>query len=176
MVRQMVGDEVPLAFCGGNPDGGLGTNVEAIMDAIDAPGRKRASRSSSISAGPRPTARWRSRCWRAGAQQVVVCNAPIVEGAVMAATEAVRRRSLEQVKAVAEELVCRLMSRPDDDWTGYAGNFRERGRSRVTAVHAVGLHARPRSSSPSSPRRFQAQVDRASPTTGRGSMPRASSR
>ena len=25
MVRQMVGDEVPLAWCGGNPDGGLGT-------------------------------------------------------------------------------------------------------------------------------------------------------
>ena len=35
MVRQMVGDEVPLAFCGGNPDGGLGTDVESIMEAID---------------------------------------------------------------------------------------------------------------------------------------------
>ena len=27
MVRQMVGSEVKVAFCGGNPDGGLGTNV-----------------------------------------------------------------------------------------------------------------------------------------------------
>jgi PTS hybrid protein len=35
MVRQMVGDEVPLAWCGGNPEGGLGTNVQAIMAAID---------------------------------------------------------------------------------------------------------------------------------------------
>ena len=35
MVRQMVGDEVPLAWCGGNGHGGLGTNVEAIMGAID---------------------------------------------------------------------------------------------------------------------------------------------
>ena len=35
MVRQMVGDEVPLAWCGGNPEGGLGTSVEAIMQAID---------------------------------------------------------------------------------------------------------------------------------------------
>ena len=34
MVLQMVGDEVPLAWCGGNPDGGLGTSVEAIMEAI----------------------------------------------------------------------------------------------------------------------------------------------
>ncbi len=35
---------------------------------------------------------------------VVVCNAPIVEGAVMAATEAAGGSSLEQVRAVAEEL------------------------------------------------------------------------
>ena len=35
MVRQMVGEEVPLAWCGGNPDGGLGTQVGAIMEAID---------------------------------------------------------------------------------------------------------------------------------------------
>jgi dihydroxyacetone kinase DhaKLM complex PTS-EIIA-like component DhaM len=35
---------------------------------------------------------------------VVVCNAPIVEGAVMAATEAASGSTLEQVRAVAEEL------------------------------------------------------------------------
>ena len=68
MVRQMVGDEVPLACCGGNPDGGLGTSVEAIMKAIDQAWSERASRSWSISAAPRPTARWRSRCSRAERQ------------------------------------------------------------------------------------------------------------
>ena len=36
MVRQMVGKDVPLGFCGGNPDGGLGTSVEKILAAIDA--------------------------------------------------------------------------------------------------------------------------------------------
>jgi dihydroxyacetone kinase DhaKLM complex PTS-EIIA-like component DhaM len=35
---------------------------------------------------------------------VVVCNAPIVEGAVMAATEAAGGASLERVCAAAEEL------------------------------------------------------------------------
>ena len=35
MVRQMVGEEVRVAFCGGNPDGGLGTDVAAIMAAIE---------------------------------------------------------------------------------------------------------------------------------------------
>ena len=90
MVRQMVGDEVPLAPCGGNPDGGLGTSVEAIMAAIDAGlVGQGASPCWSISAAPRPTARWRSRCCRRERRdRVVICNAPIVEGAVMAATEA----------------------------------------------------------------------------------------
>ena len=35
MVRQMVGDAVPLAYTGGNAIGGLGTDVAAIMAAID---------------------------------------------------------------------------------------------------------------------------------------------
>src|SRR4051794_41951769 len=34
MVEQMVGHEVPLAWCGGDPGGGLGTSVEAIIAAI----------------------------------------------------------------------------------------------------------------------------------------------
>ena len=34
MVRQMVGEDVPLAWTGGNPAGGLGTSFEAITDAI----------------------------------------------------------------------------------------------------------------------------------------------
>ena len=32
MVEQMVGHEVPLGWCGGDPGGGLGTSVEAIME------------------------------------------------------------------------------------------------------------------------------------------------
>ena len=34
MVRQMVGDSVPLAWTGGNPEGGLGTDVASIIEAI----------------------------------------------------------------------------------------------------------------------------------------------
>ena len=34
MVRQMVGNAVPLAWTGGNPDGGLGTDVAAILESI----------------------------------------------------------------------------------------------------------------------------------------------
>ena len=34
MVRQMVGHEVPIAHSGGNPAGGLGTDVASILAAI----------------------------------------------------------------------------------------------------------------------------------------------
>jgi phosphoenolpyruvate---glycerone phosphotransferase subunit DhaM len=105
MVRQMVGEEVPLAWCGGDPGGGLGTNVEAIMAAIDAAWSDRgvailvdlggAETNSEMAVELQPPERQR---------KIVVCNAPIVEGAVMAATEASGGASLEDVQRTAEEL------------------------------------------------------------------------
>jgi PTS hybrid protein len=105
MVREMVGDEVPLAFCGGNPEGGLGTDVAAIKAAIervytpagvailvDVGG---AETNSEMAIELLPEA------WR---ENVVICNAPIVEGAVIAATEAAGGSPLAEVRAVAEEL------------------------------------------------------------------------
>ena len=35
MVRQMVGDDVPCAWTGGNPAGGLGTDARRIRRAIE---------------------------------------------------------------------------------------------------------------------------------------------
>jgi len=105
MVEQMVGHEVPLGWCGGDPDGGLGTNVEAIMAAIDKAWSEKgvailvdlggAETNSEMAIEMMPEAR-RGR--------VVVCNAPVVEGAVMAATEAASGASLEVVRRTAEEL------------------------------------------------------------------------
>jgi PTS hybrid protein len=105
MVRQMVGDEIPLAWCGGNPDGGLGTNVESIMKAIDQAWSDKgvailvdlggAETNSEMAIELQPEGR-RGR--------IVICNAPIVEGAVMAATEASGGATLDEVKRTAEEL------------------------------------------------------------------------
>ena len=104
MVRQMVGDEVPLSHCGGDPEGGLGTSVEAIMRAIDSAwsplgvavlvdlGGAETNSEMAIEMLPEEK---RGR--------VVICNAPIVEGAVMAATEASGGSSLEEVRRTAEE-------------------------------------------------------------------------
>lgn len=105
MVRQMVGEDVPLAWCGGAPDGGLGTSVEAIMAAIDAAWSEAgvavlvdlggAQTNSEMAIELLPEER-RNR--------VVVCDAPVVEGAVMAGTEASAGSTLEHVRRTAEEL------------------------------------------------------------------------
>jgi len=105
MVRQMVGDSVPLAHAGGNPDGGLGTSVEVIMAAIDRAWSEAgvailvdlggAESNSEMAIEFQPAVR-RNR--------IVVCNAPLVEGAVIAATESSGGSSLADVKRTAEEL------------------------------------------------------------------------
>jgi PTS hybrid protein len=105
MVRQMVGDDVPLAWCGGNPEGGLGTSVEAILGAID-----RAWSDAGVAilvdlGGAETNSEMAVEMLdisRSG--KVAICNAPVVEGAVMAATEASGGASLAEVRATAEEL------------------------------------------------------------------------
>ena len=105
MVRQMVGDEVKLAWCGGDPAGGLGTSVEAIIAAIenawtdkgvailvDLGGAETNSEMAiEIIGEPR-------------SEKIRICNAPVVEGAVMAATEASGGALLGAVVATADEL------------------------------------------------------------------------
>jgi dihydroxyacetone kinase phosphotransfer subunit len=105
MVRQMVGDEVPLAWCGGNPEGGLGTSVEAIMRAIDRAWSDKGVAVLVDLGGAETNSEMAIEMLDDGrATKVFVCNAPIVEGAVMAATEASGGATLAEVRATAEEL------------------------------------------------------------------------
>jgi PTS hybrid protein len=105
MVRQMVGEEVPLAWTGGNSAGGLGTDFAAITNAIHRAWSEAgvailvdlggAETNSEMAIESLPESR-RGR--------VVICNAPIVEGAVIAATEASGGAALSVVRRTAEEL------------------------------------------------------------------------
>jgi PTS hybrid protein len=105
MVRQMVGSEIPLSFCGGNPDGGLGTSVEKIMAAIEAAWSDRGVAVLVDLGGAETNSEMAIEMLPAERQgKVVICNAPIVEGAVMAATESWGGASLQDVKRTAEEL------------------------------------------------------------------------
>jgi phosphoenolpyruvate---glycerone phosphotransferase subunit DhaM len=105
MVRQMVGDDVLLAWCGGNPEGGLGTNVEAILKAIDLAWSERGVAILVDLGGAETNSEMAIELLPDERQgRVIVCNAPIVEGAILAATEASGGASLDEVRRTAEEL------------------------------------------------------------------------
>ncbi len=105
MVRQMVGEEVRVAFCGGNPDGGLGTDVARIIAAIETVWSPKGVAILVDLGGAETNSEMAVEMLAPERRDsVVVCNAPIVEGAVMAATEAAGGSPLDKVRAVAEEL------------------------------------------------------------------------
>ncbi len=104
MVRQMVGDSVPLAACGGNPDGGLGTDVAAIVAAIDAAWSERGVAILVDLGGAEMNAEMAIEMLDEAKQsRVAICNAAIVEGAVMAATEASVGSALKDVCEASED-------------------------------------------------------------------------
>ena len=105
MVRQMVGEEVPLAWCGGDPGGGLGTSVEAILKAIEIAWSDQGVAILVDLGGAETNSEMAIEMLsQSKRDRVVICNAPIVEGAVMAATEASAGATLEEVRRTAEEL------------------------------------------------------------------------
>jgi PTS hybrid protein len=105
MVRQMVGDSVRLAWTGGNAEGGLGTDVAKIMAAIDAAWSPAGVAILVDLGGAETNSEMAVELLdEARRGKVVVCDAPIVEGAVIAATEAAGGSALAIVKQTAEEL------------------------------------------------------------------------
>jgi PTS hybrid protein len=104
MVREMVGDEVRVAFCGGNSAGGLGTDVGAIREAIQSVyGPKGVAVLIDLGGAETNSEMAIELLPEEQQANVVICNAPIVEGAVMAATEASGGSPLAVVRATAEE-------------------------------------------------------------------------
>ena len=105
MVRQMVGDTVPLAWTGGNAEGGLGTDVAAIIAAIDRAWSEAGVVILVDLGGAETNSEMAIDLLPPGQRdKVLVCEAPIVEGAVMAATEASGGAELDAVRRTAEEL------------------------------------------------------------------------
>ena len=105
MVRQMVGDSVPLAWTGGNSEGGLGTDVASIIEAIERAWSD-AGVAVLVDLGGAETNSEMAIDMLASnrRERVVVSEAPVVEGAVMAATEASGGATLDAVRRTAEEL------------------------------------------------------------------------
>ena len=105
MVRQMVGDEVKLAWCGGDPAGGLGTSVEAIIAAIENAWTDKGVAILVDLGGAETNSEMAIEIiGEPKSDKIRICNAPVVEGAVMAATEASGGAALGAVVSTAEEL------------------------------------------------------------------------
>ncbi|MFP4538992.1 MAG: dihydroxyacetone kinase phosphoryl donor subunit DhaM [Dichotomicrobium sp.] len=104
MVQQMVGADIAVAYCGGNPEGGLGTNVEAILNAIESVYSPKGVAVLVDLGGAETNSEMAIEMLSDGrGANVQICEAPIVEGAVMAATEAASGASLQAVRATAED-------------------------------------------------------------------------
>lgn len=105
MVHQMVGDCVPLAWSGGNVEGGLGTNAKGILSAIEEAWSE-AGVAVFVDLGGAETNSEMAveMLGKTRAGRVTICNAPLVEGAIIAAAEASGGASLAKVVATAEEL------------------------------------------------------------------------
>lgn len=106
MVRQMVGDEVPCAWTGGDPAGGLGTDATRIREAIERVWSEAGVAVLVDLGGAEMNAEMAIEMLgdERRAARVRICNAPVVEGAVVAATEAAGGAALDRVCATAEEL------------------------------------------------------------------------
>jgi dihydroxyacetone kinase phosphotransfer subunit len=105
MVREMVGSEVACAWTGGNPAGGLGTDALRIRRAIDEVWSEAGVAVLVDLGGAEMNAEMAIEMLEGGrGARVRICKAPVVEGAVVAATEAAGGSPLEAVCAAAEEL------------------------------------------------------------------------
>lgn len=106
MVRQMVGDSVPLAYCGGNPAGGLGTDVADIKKCLEQTWNPAGVVVLVDLGGAEMNAEMAIEMMDDDKRaNIVICNAAVVEGAVMAATESSVDGSLAEVKEAAEEAI-----------------------------------------------------------------------
>jgi dihydroxyacetone kinase phosphotransfer subunit len=103
LASAMTGGSVPIAAAGGGPEGGLGTDVERIRSAIDevysAEGVLVLMDLGSAVMSAEVAVEELAEERRA---RILLSNAPLVEGAVVAAVEASIGKSLSDVNAAAE--------------------------------------------------------------------------
>jgi dihydroxyacetone kinase phosphotransfer subunit len=104
MVRQMVGEAVDVAFTGGNPDGGLGTDAGLILSMLEGIFRPAGVVVLVDLGGAEMNAEAAIEMLPEDWQKAVrIANAAIVEGAVIGGTMASTGARLDAVVAAAEE-------------------------------------------------------------------------
>lgn len=106
MARQMAGQDIPIGWTGGNADGGLGTDLTAIVEQLEAIWRPDGIAVLVDVGGAETNSEMAiEQLDRARAAKVRICQAPLVEGALMAAAEAASGGNLDEVCRAAEEFM-----------------------------------------------------------------------
>ena len=145
MARQMAGDTVRVASAGGNADGGLGTDVGAIMAAIEAVMGPSGVAVLFDLGGAETNAEMAAELIGDSGGPIRLCQGPIVEGAVAAAAEASGGGDLDAVEKAIDGLLTAWREEPavvggpqsaPSDAIHYSSGS-------VTIHHPGGLHARP---------------------------------
>ena len=106
MARQMAGQDLVIGWTGGNPDGGLGTNLAEIVDRLKTLWRPEGVAVLVDMGGAETNSEMAiEELDEEQAACVRICQAPLVEGTIMAAAEAVSGSSLDEVCRAAEEFL-----------------------------------------------------------------------
>ena len=104
MVAQMVGEDVKIFACGGNGVGGLGTNIQQINEALVLAYSERGVAILVDLGGAETNSEMAIELMPHTQQKnIIICDAPIVEGAIMAGTEASSGATLAEVIKAAED-------------------------------------------------------------------------
>ncbi|MDP8957660.1 MAG: dihydroxyacetone kinase phosphoryl donor subunit DhaM, partial [Actinomycetota bacterium] len=175
LVRGMAHEKVPLAAVGGldEPDHPLGTDAVAVREAIERVSSGdgvlvlmdlgSAVLSAEMALDMLPESQ---------RERVLLCEAPLVEGAMSAAVQAGLGAGLEEVAAEARGA---LVPKAEHLGTSAPSPSRERvgegvaGQSvTLTITNPLGLHARPAVRFVETVGRFDAQVSVRNVTTGKG--------
>lgn len=102
LAEQMTRGSVQIASAGGGPDGGLGTDAERIREAIEeADGGDGVLVLMDLGSAAMSAEIAVESLGEKGAKRVVLSDAPLVEGAIVAAVEASIGKSLQEVEASA---------------------------------------------------------------------------
>lgn len=144
MARQMVGSQVRIEAAGGNPDGGLGTDVGRIQAAVRSLMGPAGVAILFDLGGAETNAEMAVELLGELTGPVRICHGPLVEGAVLAAVEASGGADLDAVVAAVQAQAAAAQggtakAEPVDD--AVPGIPSVEKATRLT--HPGGLHARP---------------------------------
>jgi phosphoenolpyruvate-protein phosphotransferase/dihydroxyacetone kinase phosphotransfer subunit len=174
LARQMGGDRVAIEAAGGmaEPEGEIGTDVGLVHEAIGrAAGPDGVLVLMDLGSAVMSAEMAAEMVAAEGGPRVVLCEAPLVEGAVAAAARAGAGAELEEVAAEARSaLGMKAVQLGVDAEVSSAPAAAPAGGTelRLTVPNKLGLHARPAARFVETASRFDASVTVLDETTGRG--------